>query len=64
MLLYLYLYLQVSNLNLYQLGRARGLGECMIATKFEPHDNWLPPCYHVPRELEQARNKDIQSNLI
>eukprot|EP00090_Calanus_glacialis_P013551 TRINITY_DN22218_c0_g1_i1.p1 TRINITY_DN22218_c0_g1~~TRINITY_DN22218_c0_g1_i1.p1 ORF type:complete len:1958 (-),score=615.01 TRINITY_DN22218_c0_g1_i1:364-6237(-) len=45
---------QVSNLNLYQLGQARGLGECMIATKFEPHDNWLPPCYHVPRELEQA----------
>jgi endoribonuclease Dicer len=45
---------QVSNLNLYQLGRARGLGECMIATKFEPHDNWLPPGYHVPRELEQA----------
>ena len=26
----------------------------MVATKFEPHDNWLPPCYHVPRELEQA----------
>jgi endoribonuclease Dicer len=26
----------------------------MIATKFEPHDNWLPPCYYVPRELEQA----------
>ena len=42
---------QVSNLNLYQLGRASGLGECMIATKFEPHDNWLPPCYHVPRYI-------------
>lgn len=26
----------------------------MIATKFEPHDNWLPPCYLVPRELERA----------
>lgn len=26
----------------------------MIATKFEPHDNWLPPCYYVPRELERA----------
>lgn len=26
----------------------------MIATKFEPHDNWLPPCYMVPRELESA----------
>lgn len=45
---------QVSNLNLYRLGRAKILGESMIATKFDPHDNWLPPCYYVPRELEQA----------
>ena len=26
----------------------------MIATKFEPHDNWLPPGYHVPKHFEQA----------
>jgi endoribonuclease Dicer len=26
----------------------------MIASKFEPHDNWLPPCYLVPRDAEQA----------
>lgn len=45
---------QVSNLNLYRLGRKKILGESMIATKFEPHDNWLPPCYFVPKELEQA----------
>ncbi|KAL5284380.1 DICER1 family protein [Megaselia abdita] len=45
---------QVANLNLYRLGRRKNLGECMIATKFEPHDNWLPPCYYVPKELEQA----------
>lgn len=45
---------QVSNLNLYRLGRAKILGESMIATKFDPHDNWLPPCYFVPREIEQA----------
>lgn len=45
---------QVSNLNLYRLGRKKILGESMIATKFEPHDNWLPPCYYVPKELEQA----------
>ena len=45
---------QVSNLNLYKLGKLKRLGERMIATKFEPHDNWLPPCYHVPLELEQA----------
>lgn len=45
---------QVSNLNLYRLGRKKVLGESMIATKFEPQDNWLPPCYFVPKELEQA----------
>lgn len=45
---------QVSNLNLYRLGKKKALGECMIATKFDPHDNWLPPCYCVPRELEEA----------
>lgn len=45
---------QVSNLNLYRLGKRKMLGECMIATKFEPHDNWLPPCYYVRRDLEQA----------
>lgn len=45
---------QVANLNLYRLGRRKILGECMIATKFEPHDNWLPPCYYVPKELEKA----------
>uniref|UniRef100_A0A182VRB7 ribonuclease III n=1 Tax=Anopheles minimus TaxID=112268 RepID=A0A182VRB7_9DIPT len=32
---------QVSNLNLYRLGRKKQLGDCMIAAKFEPHDNWL-----------------------
>ncbi|CAG0883281.1 unnamed protein product [Darwinula stevensoni] len=45
---------QVSNLHLYRLGRKCGLGECMVAAKFEPHDNWLPPGYRVPQELEQA----------
>uniref|UniRef100_A0A182JMK9 ribonuclease III n=1 Tax=Anopheles atroparvus TaxID=41427 RepID=A0A182JMK9_ANOAO len=45
---------QVSNLNLYRLGRRKRLGDCMIAAKFEPHDNWLPPCYYVPKELEQT----------
>ena len=45
---------QVSNLNLYRLGKYKGLGEYMVATKFEPHDNWLPPSYYVPQELEEA----------
>ncbi|GAB0099255.1 Endoribonuclease Dcr-1 [Sergentomyia squamirostris] len=45
---------QVSNLNLYRLGRRKMLGESMISTKFEPHDNWLPPCYYIPKKLEKA----------
>ncbi|CAB3385914.1 Hypothetical predicted protein [Cloeon dipterum] len=45
---------QVSNLQLYRLGREKQLGRSMIATKFEPHDNWLPPCYYVPWRLEKA----------
>lgn len=44
---------QVSNLNLYRLGRRKILGDFMIATKFEPHDNWLAPCFFVPKGLEQ-----------
>ncbi|KAM7288423.1 endoribonuclease Dcr-1 [Ixodes scapularis] len=45
---------QISNLNLYRLGRARRLGGLMVATKFEPSDNWLPPGYVVPPGLERA----------
>lgn len=39
--------IQVSNCNLYRLGRKKGLPECMVASKFEPVENWLPPCYVV-----------------
>jgi len=46
----------VSNLNLYKLGKRKGLGQFMIATKFEPHDNWLPPCYYVPKEIGNIYN--------
>nr|UFK76043.1 dicer-1-like protein [Haemaphysalis longicornis] len=45
---------QISNLNLYRLGRACNLGGLMVATKFEPSDNWLPPGYVVPPGLERA----------
>ena len=37
----------MSNCNLYRLGRKKGLPECMVASKFEPVENWLPPCYIV-----------------
>ncbi|GFU19604.1 endoribonuclease Dicer [Nephila pilipes] len=45
---------QISNYNLYKLGKRKGLGELMVASKFEPYDNWLPPNYIVPKGLEEA----------
>ncbi|KAH9630840.1 hypothetical protein HF086_001869 [Spodoptera exigua] len=48
--------LQVSNLNLYRLGRNKRLGARMIASKFEPHDNWLPPCHKPPPTLHPRLN--------
>ncbi|UYV82849.1 DICER1 [Cordylochernes scorpioides] len=45
---------QISNLNLYRLGKLKGLGNMMVATKFEPNENWLPPCYTVPEGLEES----------
>jgi len=36
---------QVSNYNLYCLGKRKHLPECMVAVKFEPSENWLPPGY-------------------
>lgn len=36
---------QVSNYNLYKLGKRKGLQELIVSTKFEPLDSWLPPLY-------------------
>lgn len=44
----------ISNFNLYRVGKRKGLGEFVIAAKFEPNDNWLPPGYVIPPGLEQA----------
>ena len=41
---------QVSNYNLYKLGKRKHLPDCMIAAKFEPMENWLPPGYVVTAE--------------
>ncbi|CAG0883132.1 unnamed protein product, partial [Cyprideis torosa] len=44
----------VSNHYLYFLGRKVELAYRMVAAKFEPHDNWLPPGYFLPSALEEA----------
>ncbi|CAH2987847.1 unnamed protein product [Chilo suppressalis] len=52
---------QVSNQNLYRLGRARRLGARMTASKFEPHDNWLPPC-HRPPHTQHSKEQNSEQN--
>ena len=45
---------QVSNYNLYRLGKRKGLAECMISTKFEPYENWLPPGFIVNEDKRKG----------
>ncbi|CAB3258214.1 unnamed protein product [Arctia plantaginis] len=55
---------QVSNLNLYRLGRNKRLGARMIASKFEPHDNWLPPCHKPPPTLHANANGEANLDML
>lgn len=45
---------QVSNYNLYRLGKRKCLAECMISTKFEPYENWLPPGYVINEDRRKG----------
>ena len=63
---------QISNINLHRLGQRINLGELMIASKFEPKENWCPPGYRVlstnDEHLDQNNikiNKDkVQYNIL
>ncbi|XP_045541171.1 endoribonuclease Dicer [Papilio machaon] len=54
---------QVSNLNLYRLGRGKRLGARMTASKFEPHDNWLPPCHRAPPTLHHKQTEGQEQSM-
>lgn len=45
---------QVSNCNLYRLGKRKCLAECMISTKFEPYENWLPPGFVINEDKRKG----------
>lgn len=52
-LTHLYLMLcavQVSNCNLYRLGKKKGLPSRMVVSIFDPPVNWLPPGYIVNQD--------------
>ncbi|KPJ05880.1 Endoribonuclease Dcr-1 [Papilio xuthus] len=53
----------VSNLNLYRLGRGKRLGARMTASKFEPHDNWLPPCHRAPPTLHHKQAEGQEQSM-
>ncbi|EGT48937.1 CBN-DCR-1 protein [Caenorhabditis brenneri] len=56
---------EVSNCNLYRLGKKLGIPQLIIANKFDAHDSWLPPCY-IPTcnfkapNTDDAEEKDIE----
>ncbi|XP_074599863.1 endoribonuclease Dcr-1 [Brevipalpus obovatus] len=55
---------QISNLRLYNVGSEIKLGEVMVALKFEPNQNWLPPGFKVPKELYNFPElEDIKEGL-
>lgn len=63
--------LQVSNCNLYRLGFRKKLGGILLSSKFEPTENWLPPCYVLnsdglgqPRDSESGEYKRYKNKLI
>ncbi|TGZ70827.1 hypothetical protein CRM22_002980 [Opisthorchis felineus] len=54
----------VCNSNLYRLGRAKNLQDRMIACKFGPYENWVPPGYvvrHDPRLMTKTDHNSLHS---
>ncbi|GMT18805.1 hypothetical protein PFISCL1PPCAC_10102, partial [Pristionchus fissidentatus] len=48
---------EVSNCNLYRLGKKIGLPSIIVGSKFDVQDSWLPPCY-VPEVPFKAPNSE------
>ncbi len=53
---------QVSNYNLYKLGKRRGVHELIISTKFEPLDSWLPSHYESITSINNLNMSKTQKN--
>ena len=63
---------QVSNYNLYKLGKKKGFPDCMVAAKFEPTENWLPPGFVIKTNdaykginvlIASSKNKYVTEDL-
>lgn len=49
---------QVSNCNLYRLGKKKGLPSRMVVSIFDPPVNWLPPGYVVNQDKSSTDKLD------
>jgi len=48
--------LQISNRNLYHIGLNKGIEKLLVATKFEPKLNWLPPSYKADEQNQRLQH--------
>lgn len=51
---------QVSNCNLYRLGKKKGLPSRMVVSIFDPPVNWLPPGYVVNQDKSSSDRVDSE----
>lgn len=51
---------QVSNCNLYRLGKKKGLPSRMVVSIFDPPVNWLPPGYVVNQDKSSTDKLDSE----
>ncbi|TKR68423.1 hypothetical protein L596_024412 [Steinernema carpocapsae] len=52
---------EVSNYNLYRIGKKKNLPSILVASKFEPTDSWLPPCYMPTGDFKGPNAEDAEA---
>uniref|UniRef100_A0A1I7XTP4 RNase III domain-containing protein n=1 Tax=Heterorhabditis bacteriophora TaxID=37862 RepID=A0A1I7XTP4_HETBA len=51
---------EVSNCNLYRLGKRLGIPSLIVASKFDVQDSWLPPCYLPNVDFKAPNSEDAE----
>ncbi|CAI4229108.1 unnamed protein product [Auanema sp. JU1783] len=51
---------EVSNCNLYRLGKKLGVPNLIVGSKFDVQDSWLPPCYVPTVDFKAPNSEDAE----
>lgn len=51
---------EVSNCNLYRLGKRLGIPSLIVGSKFDVQDSWLPPCYVPTVDFKAPNTEDAE----